>query len=177
VTVAQLAGFLFYPVAIVVFVLWIRAGSGETQHSAVASGFVGHWSGTITQIGHGKPLLPRALLPRNMVIGGNVLDFDAAYKQLGPEINTTYPVTMFVRPGEISDPIGTSSTPDCGGDLILRSSSPAQISVEERLTKGSSACTDHDKITLRLRADGTLEYYAEVAALGLSASAILRKKL
>jgi hypothetical protein len=173
--VGKLIGIALYAIAIAVSIFWLGAKGGKAPHSAIASAFVGHWAGTATQIGHGKPSIPRALLGRKMRIGGIVFDPDAGYNSVGPEIKTTFPVTMVVRPGELSDQIGTSTTPDCGGDLILRDASSAQISVEERLTKGFSACTDHDKITLRLHPDGTLEYNVKNDDLGLSASAILKR--
>ena len=61
----------------------------------------------------------------------------------------------------------------CSGELILSAASSAQIIVEESLTRGLSACTNHTKVTLTLNADGTLGYSARVSTI--SGSAVLRK--
>lgn len=111
-------------------------------NGAVASAFVGQWSGTVIQTG---------------------------------SVSDQYPVGITIRSGQSNQRLGAIDYPTlgCSGELILSAASSAQIIVEESLTRGLAACTNHTKVTLTLNADGTLDYSARVSTI--SGSAVLRK--
>lgn len=85
-----------------------------------------------------------------------------------------YPVEITIIPGELNEPVGTSSysTLGCGGDLYLLESTSSKIIVEERLTSGFTRCGNRVVIDLTYNNDGTLTYYFKEAGSG---TATLRK--